>query len=249
MTGGDRHRRLATPRAPWASSRKAHRRGVDATVAFGAPDAASAASSGSTVKACANKKTDALRILIGIQVRPDRLVRAGVVGAVPAFALAEGGRAARRALPGPGRRGRRARRRPTARCDRSPPGVRANGPRHGPLRPSARWRMASVWRPSRCRFTPLVSSRAHQTPDECWPGVARTDVRRAQNDGVGGSSPPSACSGSPMDRGRAGGSGRRCSRRCGVPFVHPGQRLYLDDTPSARVMESIPRAVSAALDF
>jgi hypothetical protein len=76
------------------------------------------------------------------------------------------------------------------RRDRSPLRVRAKGPSRCGGRPSAPWRVASVWRPSRCRFRRSVSFRAREMPDECSLRATRTDARSARNDGVGGSSPP-----------------------------------------------------------
>ena len=52
------------------------------------------------------------------------------------------------------------------------------------FRPHARWRMASVWRPPRCRSTPSVSRRTGAMRDECSLSVAGTDVRNARNDHV-----------------------------------------------------------------
>jgi hypothetical protein len=71
-------------------------------------------------------------------------------------------------------------------------GIRVSAPERSRCTNSAisAARVASVWRPSRCRFTPSVSSRADEMPDECWLCVTGSDVRNARNDGVGGSSPP-----------------------------------------------------------
>ena len=84
--------------------------------------------------------------------------------------------------------------------------------------------VASVWRPLECRATREGSPVAARSADEHGLRGTSSVTGNARNDGVGGSSPPVGFLGKPHEQGHSGRRGahwHRCSRRCGVPFVHP----------------------------
>ena len=85
--------------------------------------------------------------------------------------------------------------------NRPPPRAETKGPRQAAVRPPARRRVASVWRPSRCRFTPSVSFGAGEMPDKCSVRMTRTDMRNARKMGRGFESPRRLPQESPMNRG------------------------------------------------